>query len=157
MRNTPGPAVWDCSGQVVQLKSNLIPLWHKAFLCLIKAADWRQKWHCLLFPRQGRAPVPTAPRPFSSHWLSQQGNPWANFPPVPLEGTAGGTETSPAPRGCAALMCLPKMQASPPPMGTSTGRLCQCHHCPWGVSGGMCSSTGQVQPLNPTACLFVVS
>lgn len=30
MRNTPGPAVWDCSGQVVQLKSNLIPIMAQA-------------------------------------------------------------------------------------------------------------------------------
>lgn len=64
-----------------------------------------------------------------------------------------GTETSPAPHGCAALICLPKMQVSLAPVGTST-RLRQCHCCPRWVSGGM---RGKIQPLNPTACLFVVS
>lgn len=62
-----------------------------------------------------------------------------------------GTETSPARPGWAASICLPKMQLSLAPVGTSAARLHQCHRCPCWVSGG------KTQPLNPTACLFVVS
>lgn len=54
MRNTPGPAVWDCSGQVVQLKSNLIPIIAQAIAVLDQGCRLEAGMALLHFPRSGQ-------------------------------------------------------------------------------------------------------
>lgn len=147
MRNTPGPPVWDCSGQVVQLKSNLIPIMAQA----IPALDQGCKNGIASFsPSRARHQCPLTPRLF--HPTGSLGREtWSKLPTSVFGGECWwqvGTETSPAPCGCAALLCLPKMQVSLAP------RLCQSLFGSWAL---VQQHGGKIQPLNPTACLFVVS
>lgn len=54
MRNTPGPAVWDCSGQVVQLKSNFIPLMAQAIPVLDQGCRLEAEMALPHFPPAGQ-------------------------------------------------------------------------------------------------------